>query len=129
MIEKKLVREDQQEVIQLNGGTVNWLITQEKNGSESSVCIFTIDPGKRVLPAHSHPNGEETIYVISGNGKVKIGDETADIGPGSIFHLPQQVPHLIFNTGEEEMKTICFFPNTKSVMNIKHEDFDFTEST
>lgn len=124
---KKLVREDEQEVIQLNGGTVNWLMTQDKNDSESSVCIFTIAPGKRVLPAHSHPYGEETIYVISGTGKVKIGEDIADIGPGSIFHLPKQVPHLIINTGEEEMKTICFFPNSKSVINTKHEDYDFTE--
>ncbi len=120
------VNEDEQYPIQLNGGSVNWLMTPEKNGTEhSSVCIFTINPGSRVLPAHAHPEGEETIYVISGIGKVKIGNEIKDIRPGSIFNLHPQVPHLIYNTGNYEMKTICFFPTPEAVPNTPQEGYDF----
>ncbi len=39
-------------------------------------------PGQAVRPAHSHPNGEEVIYIISGSGRVMVGGEVQDDGDG-----------------------------------------------
>ena len=39
-----------------------------------------IEPGETVRPAHSHPNGEEVIYIVRGNGRVMVeGEDRAEV--------------------------------------------------
>jgi len=113
----------------MKGRTVYWLQTPETTGgSYSSVCTCVYEPGARAFPAHSHPNGEETVYVLSGTGKVKIGELIAPIEPGSIFLFPQGVPHMVWNTGSEDMHIVCFYaPKADAIEYAFHEDFDFPE--
>ncbi len=130
MMEKGIVtHESMGDIKQMDGRVVSWLQTPEStNGQYSSVCTCVYDPGARAKPAHSHPNGEETVYVISGTGKVKIGDEIADIRQGSLFLFPQGVPHMVWNTGAEKMKIVCFYaPVAEAISYEFHEDFDFPE--
>jgi quercetin dioxygenase-like cupin family protein len=41
---------------------------------------------------HAHPE-EQIIYVISGRGRITLGDETYDVGPGDVSFHPSNVPH------------------------------------
>ncbi len=109
--------------------TVNWLQTPESTGGQyCSVCTCTYEPGKRAYPAHSHPAGEETIYVVSGSGKVKIGDEIFPLETGSLALFPQGVPHMVWNNGDVPLKLCCFYaPNQDAIGYEWHEDFDFPE--
>ena len=53
----------------LPGRKLRWVITPEKDGCEFlSSCVIRVAPGAKVKPAHSHPNGEELVYIISGSG-------------------------------------------------------------
>lgn len=109
-IEKLIVNEEFMPKQQLVGRAVSWLMTPETTGGKfSAVCTVVVVPGQRTLPAHSHPNGEETIYVVSGKGKVLIGDEMSEIKAGSIMLFPQGMPHMLYNTGTTELKGICFY--------------------
>lgn len=129
LMEKILVNEESMPETQLTGRAVRWLMTPDSTGGQySSACTVRLEPGRRALPAHSHPNGEETIYIISGKGKVLIGDEVGEIKAGSIFLFPQGVPHMIYNTGTEELKGICFYaPVQEAVSYNYHDDVDFPE--
>ena len=61
------------EVIHFDGRDVYWLQkVQENCPNFSSVCTCIYKPGARAKPAHAHLRGEETIYVMSGSGKVKV---------------------------------------------------------
>lgn len=115
--------------VQLAGRLVNWLQTPEKTGgSYCSVCVVTYDPGARAKPAHAHDNGEETIYVESGSGKVKVGDEVFPLEPGSLVLFPQGVPHMVYNTSDEPLKLVCFYaPVQEAIEYTYYEDFDFDE--
>lgn len=123
-----VVQEQEEEGIRLEGRTVCWL---QKAGHEegvqfSSICTCVYEPGKFAKPAHSHPGGEETIYVISGKGKVKIGEEIYDLSPGSLAFFPQGVPHMVANTEEEPLHIVCFYaPDGEAVAYKFHEDFSF----
>ena len=128
MVSKGLVIDKEtKEKILLQGRAVTWLMTPETIGSKySSACIVEVFPGKRTLPAHSHPNGEEIIYIISGEGQVLIGQEVYNIKEGSIMLFPQGVPHMLSNTGELHLRGICFYaPVLEAVSYEYHESVNF----
>ena len=43
---------------------------------------------------HSHPE-EQVLYVLSGRGRVHLGTEEYEIGPGDVSFHPSNVPHDI----------------------------------
>ena len=128
-MEKIVLHESDKPVITLDGRNVIWLMKPEETGGKySSACIVEVLPGMRCKPAHGHPNGEETIYVVSGHGKALIGGESADIREGSIMLFPQGVPHMLYNTGMDILKGICFYaPAPEAVSYEYFEDVDFEE--
>ena len=44
---------------------------------------------------HSHPNAEELVIVLSGQGEQIVGDETLILGPGDACFIPRGVPHQV----------------------------------
>lgn len=113
----------------LKGRIVNWLQTPETTGGQyNSVCVVEYEPGARAKPAHAHDNGEETIYVIEGQGKVKIGEEVYKLKAGSVALFPQSIPHMVWNTGEEILKLACFYgPRQSAIEYTYYDTFDFNE--
>ena len=68
--------ESEVEALDLPGRRLQWLVN---NGgiaaAHCSVCRILVAPGDKVSPAHSHPNGEEVIYIMSGSGRVLVAGE------------------------------------------------------
>lgn len=112
---------------EFEGRQVYWLQTPETTGGKySSICTVSYDPGAKAKPAHAHDNGEETIFVISGMGKVKVGDEVFDLEPHSLVLFPQGVPHMVWNTGDVPLHLCCFYaPDASAIEYTFYEDFDF----
>jgi quercetin dioxygenase-like cupin family protein len=79
------------------------------NGSTaSSTIVYEIEPGGR-LGWHTDAT-EETQYIISGNGELRLEDGTKHaVGPGSVFVLPTPVRHDLANTGKETLRAVAFF--------------------
>jgi quercetin dioxygenase-like cupin family protein len=81
-----------------------------------------------VRPAHSHPNGEEVIYIIRGSGRVLVSGEIASVREGSVVVFPQGAVHMLHNTGTQEMKVVCFFAPPTTLDNYRmHECVDFPD--
>jgi len=127
MSKKLVVHETDFDSVSLEGRQVVWMMTPETAGTEhASVCVVSVDPGRKAKPGHSHPLGEEIIYIVQGKGKVKIGDYVSDIRPGSLMQFPKGVPHMLFNTGTEQLKGVCFYgPEAVAVGYEYFEDMDF----
>lgn len=117
------------DVKNLPGRDAIWLQTPETTGGNYTTVSTTFyQPGVKVAPAHSHPYGEETGYVVSGHGKVLIGDQVFEVEPGSVFLFPQGVPHMVWNSGNEVMQLLFVYANgPKASESIPHEDVDFPE--
>ena len=122
-----VVHEDDIEELVLPGRNLRWLVTAERlNSLHMSVCVIRVAPGETVRPAHSHPNGEETIYIIQGTGRVLVSGEVAAVREGSAVLFPQGAVHMLQNTGKEEMKVVCFFAPATSLENYKlYETVEF----
>ncbi|MDR1699888.1 MAG: cupin domain-containing protein [Lachnoclostridium sp.] len=95
----------------------------------SSICTVEISPNQCVTPAHSHPHEEESVYIITGKGKVLIGEEVLPISPGSLLYFPPGVPHMIMNMENTPMKGICFYASEsgEEVIYQYHTDIVFPE--
>ena len=123
----RVVDERNVEALDLPGRRLSWLITKELVGAEHcSMCLITVAPGQTVRPAHSHPNGEEVIYIISGSGRVLIDGDVYAVCAGCAVLFPQGHVHMLQNSGDEDMKVACFFAPPSSLDTYKFfDDIDF----
>lgn len=56
---------------------------------------------------HTHDDAEEIFYVVSGNGRIRVGEEEEDIGPGSCVFVAIGNEHQLINNGDETLKIIA----------------------
>ncbi len=58
---------------------------------------------------HQQPHTEDEIYVVmAGRAVVRVDDEDAPVGPGSVVFVPAGVPHR-FHTIQEELRILVVF--------------------
>jgi mannose-6-phosphate isomerase-like protein (cupin superfamily) len=60
----------------------------------STVKIITVNPHE-AFSLQTHAHREEFWHIISGTGKVTVGDETKEAGPGSNFFIRTNTPHRL----------------------------------
>lgn len=111
------------------GRYMRWLADEDSlHAKNLSVCVIRVMPGESVKPAHSHPYSEELIYIITGSGKVMIEHEVGDVRAGSAILFEQGKIHILKNTGDVEMKVICFFAPATNLDDYKiFENVEFPE--
>jgi quercetin dioxygenase-like cupin family protein len=121
------LHENDVEGVNLPGRNLRWLVNSELLGSKyMSVCVINVAPGETVRPAHSHPNGEEVIYIITGSGRVMVEGEVSPVKAGSVVLFPQGAVHMLQNNGQTEMKVVCFFAPATNLDNYKfYENIEF----
>ena len=124
-----VIHETEAEELDLPGRHLSWIVNSELLGAKHcSVCVIRVEPGQTVRPAHSHPNGEEVIYIIKGSGRVMVEGEVTNLREGNAVLFPQGKVHMLQNNGAEEMKVVCFFSPATDLDNYKmFEDVQFPE--
>ena len=70
---------------------------------------MVILPAGRTSWAHSHETEEEVWHAVSGCGRVRIGDEMAEIRPDTVVVGPPGVAHQLINDGEQDLKAVWIF--------------------
>ena len=56
---------------------------------------------------HTHPDIEESIYVMAGSGTAYWGDQQVPLEPGSALCYPPGITRKIANTGDSLLTYIC----------------------
>jgi mannose-6-phosphate isomerase-like protein (cupin superfamily) len=73
-----------------------------------SVGLYVLAAGERDL---QRPHTEDEVYyVISGRGRVTVGDETRDVQTGSIVFVATAVPHRFHDITEDLNLLVAFGP-------------------
>jgi quercetin dioxygenase-like cupin family protein len=124
-----LLHEQDADELDLPGRHLRWVAGPGTLPSKHcSACIIRVPPGEKVRPAHSHPHGEEVIHIIYGSGRVLVAGEVSAVQAGTTILFPQGAPHMLHNTGTEEMKVVCFFAPPTGLDNYQmHPEVDFPE--
>jgi mannose-6-phosphate isomerase-like protein (cupin superfamily) len=92
------------------------LISQQKASNTlylEFLKVPDLSMGLYILPTggidpQSPHTEDEVYYVVSGRGKIQVGDEDRDVGAGSIVYVTKNVEHR-FQSIEEELTMIVFF--------------------
>jgi mannose-6-phosphate isomerase-like protein (cupin superfamily) len=58
--------------------------------------ISIIEPASASNP-HAHADQEEVFYCLSGQGRIRVGDEEAEMTPGTCVFIPEGVVHQLMN--------------------------------
>lgn len=54
----------------------------------------------------SHPDEEEIYLVLKGKGRVRVGDEIREVGPGTAVYVPRNSLHQMECISEEPLEYI-----------------------
>jgi quercetin dioxygenase-like cupin family protein len=77
------------------------------NGStRATLFAGFIPPGR--APWHYHLY-DEIVWVPEGPGRLHLGEDVEDLGPGAAFRLRPREVHIVENTGRDEMTIVGVF--------------------
>lgn len=71
---------------------------------------FTVEVApKGGPPLHVHHKQDETIHVLKGRFRVRIGDELFELDEGGFAHLPSKMAHAFLNLTDEPGELVIVF--------------------
>jgi len=90
-----------------DGSEIRELLAHRNSGIRNqSLAEARLPVGGATMP-HHHPRTEEIYYILEGTGRMTIGEETRDVGPGDAIAIPPGAVHTIANRGEVVLKFLC----------------------
>ena len=71
-----------------------------------SLALVVLPPGKSSLP-HYHPSAEESYFILHGQARLVVGDESVELSSGQAALITPPHPHRITNIGEEDLEFLA----------------------
>lgn len=87
------------------GGVHVWRLGAAETGGSFALFEDVLEKGK-VTPWHTHPESEESVYVLEGEILVRAGEIERTIGAGGVTFIPRGVPHA-FTVLSERARILC----------------------
>src|ERR1700694_5287829 len=81
------------------GGLTIWKDTAAGRGGAFLLFEDVMSRGK-ITPLHTHPQVDETLYVLEGEILLHIDGEERSLGSGGVAVAPRGVPHAFLVTSE-----------------------------
>ena len=92
----------------LGGEQLTFKVRGEQTGG--SLTVFeTVPPPGEGPPLHTHANEDESLYVLEGEMRFKLGDELQAAPAGSFVFIPRGAPHTWQNVGDEPARMLVHF--------------------
>ena len=88
-----------------NGASPNFFVGYEE-----------IAPGG-AIPAHSHPEYDEILFVHEGEGFARLGSQERSVTAGTTIYIPPKTRVSVKNTGRRNLKVFFVFPRPEMVAN------------
>jgi quercetin dioxygenase-like cupin family protein len=78
-----------------------------------SAGLYTLEAG---ASDGQLPHTEDEVYVVmTGRGRITVGDEVREVGPGSVVYVAATVPHRFHDIAERLEIVVLFAPPEGSV--------------
>jgi uncharacterized cupin superfamily protein len=71
--------------------------------------IYELPPGASAFPYHYHCANEELLYVLAGEGTLRVGDQRIAVRTGSFVAMPPGPAHAhrLYNSSNATLKYLC----------------------
>jgi mannose-6-phosphate isomerase-like protein (cupin superfamily) len=99
-----------------DGSEIREWVAPGTPGRRQSLAEATVPAGGATL-AHYHRVSEEIYLVTSGSGRMRLGDETREIGPGDCVVIPPETVHRLWADPGAPLVVVC-----SCVPPYSHED-------
>jgi|SRR3990172_3590860 len=99
--------------------TIIQVLISAQEGPNFALRRFTMQKGGG-MPRHTNAVEHEQ-YVLRGEARITIGDETHYVNTGDVVFIPQGAAHSYQNTGEEPFEFLCIVPNKADKITILDE--------
>ena len=81
-------------------------------GETLGLSLFSLEPNFRIPFGHKHVSQEEVYVIVSGSGRVKVGDEVVELGQWDAIRFdkdtmraveagPDGIEYVAFGAGED----------------------------
>ena len=90
------------------GGEVAFKVRGERSDGRLTAFETLVAPGLGP-PLHTHAAEDETLYVLEGRVRFRLGDELRTGGPGSFAFVPRGTRHTFRNVGTEPARMLIHF--------------------
>ena len=85
--------------IRVMGDRVTYKAVAEQTGGAYSLFEFVVEPGPGVPPHHGRYE-DETFWILEGEFRLRLDDETLELGPGGYAYAPRGTVHALANVGD-----------------------------
>ena len=105
-------------------------VSRELAGSQSIWGGITIVSPNTASGIHHHGEIETIIYVVSGHGKMRWGNNMEfeqEVEPGDFIYVPPFVPHQEINPSPDEPSQWVIVRNSQEPIVVNLEPFDTTK--
>jgi len=90
-----------------DGSEIRELMHPSTQGNRAqSLAEAIVAPGTATR-LHRHRLSEELYHVTAGHGRMTLGEEIFEVGPGDTLCIPPGTPHCIANTGTVPLHILC----------------------
>ena len=76
------------------------------NSVQQSIAEATVPSGAETVE-HYHRTTEEVYLVLDGAGRMRLGDEEADVRAGDTVVIPPGTRHKLWNDGPDPLVLLC----------------------
>ena len=91
----------------LDGSEIRELAGQASgNAVNQSLAEATVQPGGETIE-HYHRTTEEIYFFTHGTGRMRLGDEEGEVGPGDAVVIAPGLRHKLWATGSEPLRLLC----------------------
>jgi mannose-6-phosphate isomerase-like protein (cupin superfamily) len=110
--------------VQARDGAMVYELTSKKKKEELglSLAMGYLPKGRKAIN-HYHKESDEVYYIISGEGRVRVGDDFSDIKKGSVVLIPKEEIHALNNNHySNDLTVLCL-----ATPEYKENDFLMSE--
>lgn len=108
-----IVHEGDVEWVEVERGTVfenrHQKLAAAAGGERIGCSLTEVPPGKTAWPFHAHLGNEEAIYVLAGNGTLRLGDRQQPLRAGDYVALlaRKDAAHQVINTSDAPLRYLA----------------------
>ena len=90
-------------------GAIKWYVTPDRTHSRMTLGEVVLMPGMG-HDRHNHPDAEEILYVLSGEGMQMVDDgEPFPVKAGDTVYVPTAIFHSTMNTGWHTLRLLAIY--------------------
>lgn len=90
-----------------DGSEIRELMHPSVHGNRAqSLAEALVAPGQTTA-LHRHHRSEELYHITTGRGRMTLGDQRFDVGPGDTVCIPPGTSHCIENLGTGSLRILC----------------------